>query len=203
MAQTIRFNVGGGATGWTSAITGDGFITLNTAMNDAQRGGVTVMATPTANTGMDDRSATIMFTTTGGTATAATFAITITQLARVVAGPPTLLLTSPPTVMLSHDVVVAQTIRFNVGGGATDWTSAITGDDFITLTDDGNETGAVVVTAVLSGANTGVERSAMITFTTEGGTGDAVTATVTITQSSAPPTLLLYFSFHRYVGSQQ
>ena len=189
VAQTIRFNVGGGATGWTSAITGDGFITLNTAMNDAQRGGVTVMATPTANTGTDDRSATITFTTTGGTATAATFAITITQLALVVAAPPTLVLTSPPTVMLSHDVVVEQTIRFTVGGGATGWTSSMSGDNFITLTDDGNETGAVVVTAALSGANAGVERSAIITFTTEGGTGDAATATVTITQSAAPPSL--------------
>ena len=191
VAQTIRFNVGGGATGWTSEITGANFITLNTAMNDAQRGGVTVMATPTANTGKDDRSATIMFTTTGGTATAATFAITITQLAPVVAAPPTLVLTSPPTVMLDHDVVVEQTIRFTVGGSASGWTSSMSGDDFIMLSgDDGTVTGDVVVTATPS-ANTGVERSVMITFTTEGGTGDAATATVTITQSAAPPSLVL------------
>ena len=192
VAQTIRFNVGGGATGWTSAITGDNFIALNPAMNDAQTGGVMVMATPTTvNMGPDDRSATITFTTTGGTATAATFAITITQLAPVVAAPPTLLLTSPFMVTLNHDVVTAQTITFTVGD-ATGWTSAITGDNFITLSeDDGNVIGAVTVMAIPSGANTGVERSAMITFTTSGGTGAAATATVTITQSAAPPTLTL------------
>ena len=192
VAQTIRFNVGGGATGWTSAITGDNFITLNPAMNDAQTGDVMVMATPTTvNMGPDDRSATITFTTMGGTATAATFAITITQLAPVVAAPPTLLLASPFSVTLDHDVVTAQTIRFTVGD-ATGWTSAITGDNFITLSeDDGNVIGAVTVMAIPSGANTGVERSAMITFTTSGGTGAAATATVTITQSAAPPTLTL------------
>ena len=160
-------------------------------MNDAQRGGVTVMATPTANTGTDDRSATITFTIRAVQQQQQHSQLPLRNLHLLSRHPLRWFLLSPPTVMLSHDVVVAQTIRFNVGGGATDWTSAITGDDFITLTDDGNETGAVVVTAVLSGANTGVERSAMITFTTEGGTGDAVTATVTITQSSAPPTLLL------------
>ena len=193
VAQTISFNVGGGATGWTSAITGDNFITLNPAMNDAQTGGVMVMATPTTvNMGPDDRSATITFTTMGGTATAATFAITITQLAPVVAAPPTLLLTSPPTVTLDHDVVTAQTIRFTVGD-ATGWTSAITGDNFITLNPAMNDaqTGGVTVMATPSGANTGVERSAVITFTTTGGTGAAATATVTITQAAAPPTLTL------------
>ena len=78
----------------------------------------------------------------------------------------------------------------------------MSGDNFITLTDDGNETGAVVVTATPSGANTGVERSAMIMFTTEGGTGAAATVVVMITQSAAPPTWGSYFSFYGYVGSR-
>ena len=187
-AQTIMFSIGGGATGWTSAITGDDFITLDTDMNVAQDTGVviTVTATPTENTGVE-RSATIRITTTGGTGAASTFTVTITQAA----APPMLTLTSPSTVTLAHDVVVEQTITFTVGGSASGWTSSMNGDNFITLTDDGNETGAVVVTAALSGANTGVERSAMITFTTEGGTGDAATAMVTIRQAAAPPTLMV------------
>ena len=186
--QTIMFSIGGGATGWTSAITGDDFITLDTDMNVAQDTGVaiTVRATPTENMGVA-RIATIRITTTGGTGTASTFTVTITQAAV----PPMLTLSSPSTVTLAHDVVEAQMITFTVGGSASGWISAITGDNFITLSDDGNETGAVVVTADLAGANTGVERSAMITFTTEGGTGAAKDTTVTITQSAAPPIFIL------------
>ena len=184
-AQTIRFTVGGGASGWTSAITGDTFIIL--ADDGVTTGDVVVTATLSgANAGVE-RSAVITFTTEDGTGDAATATVTITQSA----APPTLLLTSDATVTLDHDVTDAQTIRFTVGGGASGWTSAITGDTFITLADDGVTTGDVVVTATLSGANAGVERSAMITFTTMGGTGDAATATVTITQSAAPPSLLL------------
>ena len=79
--QTIIFSIGGGATGWTSEITGDDFITLDTDMNVAQDTGVaiTVTATPTENTRTDDRSATITFTTTGGTGAAASATVTITQ----------------------------------------------------------------------------------------------------------------------------
>ena len=188
VAQTIMFSIGGGATGWASAITGDGFITLDTDMNVAQDTGIviTVRATPTENTGVE-RIATIRITTTGGTGAASTFTVTITQAAV----PPMLTLSSPSTVTLAHDVVEAQMITFTVGGSASGWISAITGDNFITLSDDGNETGAVVVTADLAGANTGVERSAMITFTTEGGTGAAKDTTVTITQSAAPPIFIL------------
>ena len=196
-SSNIMFTVGGGASGWSSSITytpaGANFITLNTAMNDAQTGGVTVTATPSgANTGVE-RSAVITFTSIGGTGDAATATVTITQEA----APPTLVLTSPLTVMLAHNVVVAQTITFTVGGSATGWTSSMSGDNFITLTDDGNETGAVVVTATLSSANMSTAaRSAMITFTTDGGTGAAATATVTITQGVAgAPTLLLTSPF--------
>ena len=183
-AQTIMFTVGGSASGWTSAITGENFITLSD--DGATTGDVVVTATPSANTGVE-RSVMITFTTDGGTGAAKDTTVTITQGG----APPTLLLTSDATVTLAHDVDAAQTITFTVGGGASGWTSSMSGDDFIMLSDDGATTGDVVVTATLSGANAGVERSTMITFTTMGGTGDAATATVTITQSAAPPTLLL------------
>ena len=185
--QTIMFSIGGGATGWTSAITGDDFITLDTDMNVAQDTGVaiTVRATPTENTGVA-RSATIRITTMGGTGTVDTARVTITQAA----APPSLVISSGATVTLAHDASTAQIITFTVGGSATGWASSMSGDNFIFLSDDGNETGAVVVIATPS-VNTGVERSAVITFTTSGGVGDAVTATVTITQAAAPPSLVL------------
>ena len=186
VAQTIIFSIGGGATGWTSEITGDDFITLDPAMNVADTGvAITVRATPPENTGVA-RSATIKIITMGGTGAAATFTVTITQAA----APPMLTLSSSSTVTLAHDVVAAQTITFTVGGSATGWASSMSGENFITLLDDGNETGDVVVTATPS-ANTGVERGATITFTTSGGVGDAATAMVTIRQEAAPPTLVL------------
>ena len=112
--QTIMFSIGGGATGWTSDITGDDFITLDTDMNVAQDTGVaiTVRATPTANTGTDDRNATITFTTTGGTGAASTFTVTITQ-----AAPPTFMLTSANTDTIAYDAETASDITFEVGGG--------------------------------------------------------------------------------------
>ena len=191
--QTIMFSIGGGATGWTSAITGDGFITLDTDMNVAQDAGVaiTVTATPTENTGVA-RIAVITFTTMGGTGAAATFTVTITQAA----APPMLTLSSPSTVTLAHDVVAADTIKFTVGGSASGWSSSITytpaGANFITLAPDMNTDQRGTVTVVATPIdNPGAARIAMITFTTEGGTGAAKDTTVTITQSAAPPIFML------------
>ena len=81
VAQTIMFSIGGGATGWTSAITytpaSANFITLDTNMNDNQTGAVTLMATPTINTGVE-RTATITLATTG-MGTPDSVSLTITQ----------------------------------------------------------------------------------------------------------------------------
>ena len=191
---TIDFILGCGVTGWTSAITytpaNANFITLSSIGSTTQTGAITVMATPTENTGVE-RTATITFTTTGSTGTAD---ITITQEVGTPPVPdaPTLILTSPSTVVLAHDATTAEDITFIVGD-ATGWTSEITGANFITLNTAMNDaqTGGVTVMATPSGANTGVARIAVITFTTEGGTGDAATAMVTIRQEAAPPTLML------------
>ena len=186
-SRDVRITVdpGGGATGWTSTNTGSSFITLR-GSSSSSTSETTVTAMISENSSKSRRSGTITFRSTGS-GTSISKMITITQAA----APPSLVLSSPSTVTLGYDVVVEQTITFTVGGSATGWASSMSGENFITLTDDGNETGAVVVTATLSGANTGVERSAVITFTTEGGTGDAATATVTITQEAAPPMLTL------------
>ena len=187
----IKFYVGGSATGWTSEITYTptqaNFITLSPEANTNQTDTITITATPTANTGVA-RSATIRITTMGGVGYAATATVTITQAA----APPSLVLSSPSTVMLAHDASTAQTITFTVGGSASGWassmTSSMSGENFITLNPAMNDaqTGGVTVTATPSGANTSAARSATITFTTSGGVGDAATATVTITQEEAP-----------------
>ena len=96
--------------------------------------------------------------------------------------------TDGDSIAIAYDEVVAQTIMFSIGG-ATGWTSAITGDDFITLDTDMNvaqDTGVAITVTATPTENTGVERSAAITFTTMGGTGAAASATITVTQEAPP-----------------
>ena len=199
-AQTITFNVGGSATGWDSdtvySPVGTGFITLTPTMNANQTGEVTVEAQPTENTGAA-REVTITFYTTGQLGDSATAQVTIEQGGA--SNSPALDLTSHTsgdTVKILHsDGAATMTdIAFMVGGNATGWTSNIVytpvGADFITLTNDGNVTGAVVVMATPTGINSGIERSATITLSTTGpGTPDE--ATLTITQAGAPPMFTL------------
>ena len=195
-AQTITFNVGGSAKGWMSDIVysaGTGFITLDAVMNANQTGEVTLMATPDANTGAA-RTATITFSTTGQLGDSVTAEVIITQ--GVAPNSPTLGLTSHTsrdTVKIAYNVTTATAIDFMVGGNATGWTSDIVytpdGADFITLTDDGNATGAVVVTATPTDMNPGIERSATITLSTSGPGTSPATATLTITQGGAAPIL--------------
>ena len=99
--------------------------------------------------------------------------------------------TDGDSIAIAYDEVTTQTIMFSIGGGATGWTSDITGDDFITLDTDMNvaqDTGvAITVRATPTDENTGTdERIAVITFTTTGG-GPAASATVTIRQAGIPP----------------
>ena len=60
---------------------------------------------------------------------------TVTEITDAAAAVPHTITLITPTgnTTIDHDVVVAQTIRFNVGGGATGWTSAITGDVLLPL----------------------------------------------------------------------
>ena len=77
----IDFTVGCGATGWTSAIAympaNANFITLSSTGRTGQTGVITLMATPTKNTGVE-RTVTITLSTTGGTDTASQ-TVVITQ----------------------------------------------------------------------------------------------------------------------------
>ena len=195
VVSAITFNIGGGAEGWSSEITysegTDGFIMLTG--DGTMRGDVRLTVASEVNTGVE-RSATITISTTGPEATTpVTATLTITQGG----APPMLMLTSVDET-IDHDAEAASDITFNVGGGATGWVNSIVynpamstgGEEFITLTGDETMRGDVSVT-VASEVNTGVERSAVITITTVGGTGDALSKTLTITQRGILPTLTL------------
>ena len=197
--QIITFEVGGGATGWTSEITGDDFITLDPFANVADTGvAIMVRATPTdENTGVA-RIAVITLTTMGGTGAAASARVTITQLEapsshilKIISpsrASDTVAYTATPT---SDSVEIAFTV-----GNALGWESMISYgdgvDEFITLseTDNAAQVGEVTIKAAVT-KNEGVERSAVITIMTRGGTGAPATATVMITQDGAPPTIRL------------
>ena len=188
-AQTITFDVGGSATGWTAS-SDSSFVTLS-SMSGTSATGIVVTATSTENTGVVARTSTITFVTTGQLGDSITAEVMIRQ---AMEEPPTLMLTSftdGDTIRKNHDDVAGIDIEFTVGGGATGWTSAITGDDFITIGGDTanatTTTGDVTVTATPT-ENTdmdAVERSATIRITTIGGAGDPVTFAVTITQSAS------------------
>ena len=187
----ISFTVGESATGWTSTITytpaNANFITLSPTEGTSQTDTITIMATPTINTGVE-RTATITLTTTG-MGMPVTQTIVITQQ-------------SPPTIMLStsnqtiaHNSTNPIGISFMVGGSATGWTSAITytpaDANFITLspTEGTSQTDTITLMATPT-ENTGVESTATITLTTTGiGTPD--TQTIVITQQQSPPTIML------------
>ena len=106
----------------------------------------------------------------------------------IIAAPHTIMLTSHTegdSVAIAYDEVVAQTIMFSIGGGATGWTSTITytpaDSSFITLspTEGTSQTDTITIMATPT-INTGVERTAMITLTTTGmGTPDSVSLTIT------------------------
>ena len=178
----IMFDVGGGATGW-NAVSSESFITVTPA-NGVSGQNITVIATPTINMGVE-RSATITFTTTGGTGTAITSTVTITQAGAL----PTLSLNSSNTT-IAYDETDSIDIMFDVGGGATGW-NAVSSESFITVTPANGVSGKNIMVSAILTINMGVERSATITFTTTGGTGTAITSTVTITQETAPHMLIL------------
>ena len=187
----IAFTVGN-AMGWEGMISygvgEDEFITLSDTVNVDQTGEVRIKAAVTENVGVE-RSAKIVLSTTGQTGfSSAKDSLTITQDG----APPTFMLTSDSAETIAYDAETASDITFNVGGGATGWSSTLAGDDFITLTGEEDMRGDVTVT-VASKVNTGVERSAVITIATVGGTGDALDTMITITQSAAPvdPTLII------------
>ena len=192
-AQTIEFNVGGSATGWRVTSNHDS-LTLSPTSGSSGTG-QEVMATFTENTSVE-RTATITITTTGqlGAAKMATVTITQSKAPTILVEPHTLMLTSGNTVDVANTATVSTDsieIRFVVGGEATGWMAAVN-EDFVTLdtTMGSSGTDTLTLKAAVT-ANTGIERTAIITLTTTGSTGTAVDTTIMIKQAAGSPTLLL------------
>ena len=170
---------GTSVTGWTVTSVDNNGIIPN--LPDPAAGN-TVIITIAENMGAE-RMATLTFTTTNGTTgTTATTTLTITQAA------------APPTITLSNTAITAIAagemvdVTVDIGGSATQWTVA-TDDAMITpllnpatMTGDGS-------TTITIAPNPGVERTATLTFTTDG--TPVATATLTIMQAAAPPTITL------------
>ena len=181
----IEFTVGGSATGW-AATSDNAFIRLSPMDGDSGRN-IVVMATPTVNTGLAERTATVTITTTGQLGMAKVATVMITQGGAVPADPPMLTLISNDTT-INHDATGAFSIAFTLGGSAVGWESSIGGDEFIRLDRENSPSDAnkvVTITATPS-ENTGLEaRTQTIIFTTTGG----ITGMITITQRAATPTV--------------
>ena len=196
----LMFNVkavlGGSAEGWKVAVTNeiedtDGFVTLP---DDPTAGGdVSLAITIKENMTIEVRTATLTFTATGGTGTAGTQVLKITQTA---ASSPTLSLTgvTPP-----EDSSIDHTYMANAAGetltvdvtleNATGWNAAET-SEFISLdkaTGENNGTLAITINENMTIA----ERMAKVTFMSTGGVGEVAMETLLITQAAAVRTLMI------------
>ena len=188
--QIITFNVGGSAKGWTAS-SDQGFVKLNKESGNLGTG-IEVTATPTANTETTARTATVTISTTGQLGASVTEEVTIMQ-SKAPTEPHTLMLTSGNTVDVANTATVSTDsieIMFVVGGEATGWMAAVN-ENFVTLDTTMGPSGTDTLTLKAAvTANTGVERTAIITLTTTG-TGTAIDTTIMIKQAAGSPTLTL------------
>ena len=196
---TLTVTFEGGATGFSVPASGEGapasWLTVPAAV--AMTGGQNQLAiTVLANTGAMDRSSMIVFTATGGSVTAATTALTITQLGtaprqRIVFAP------AMPADVVAGGGMVSLTVTFE--GGATGFSVPTSGEgapaswlmvpSVITMSGGQNQL------AITVEENTGImDRSSMIVFTPTGGAGTASPTTLTITQLGTAPRQTIVFA---------
>ena len=189
---TATIDLGGGATGWTATKGGDdsnAFIASFTPMGNRTNNTLTI--TYNENVGLE-RSVTLTISTVGGTGVVEA-PLELTQLGAA----PTISLSTAAVdyAMISSiplgggsSATITQTVT--LGGGAEGWAVRKDGDDgdtFITnFTEEGNRTSNTLT--ITYSRNTGVERTATLTISTEGGTGVAEEV-LELTQLAAPPTL--------------
>ena len=200
---TIMFDVGGAAMGWTSEIaysSGESFIMLSKTTGTETMGSVTIVATPSANLGVE-RTATLTFTPTGVIGSPVPAILTITQGAAP--NTPMLSLTSHEDgaeIAIAHGSATPVTIMFDVGGTATGWSASVGDASFITLSaTSGNKDTGITITATPS-VNTGVARTETLTLRTIGGVG-MVTRTLTFIQEASPNAPRLSLTSHTDGGS--
>ena len=178
-ASDITFNLGGGATGWSSEITysegSEAFLTL-TGEED-ERGDVRVVVASKVNMGME-RTATVTIKTEGGLGDALDTMITIVQ--ELV---PTISVTTSQNISIAYDEDLPQTITFEVGGSATGWTAS-SDQDFVSLSPMSGDSGSNIKVEATSRINNGSARTATITLSTTGQLGSSATAEVTLLQGA-------------------
>ena len=177
---SISFTLGGTAKGWTSEVKGDGFITLTLSESPSDTNtAVTIMAAYEANAGVERKDTIVFTTTTGGVASDT---VVITQRAAPPAAPRVSITTADQTIVATSTETID--VVFTVGGSALGWESRVTGG-FITLDTamNADQTGEITIQATPT-VNTGAERVAKIVITPIGGTGTAVSDSITITQSA-------------------
>ena len=205
-AQTLGVNIdiGGSTTGWTVSKTSDpeSFVTLPTTTSGAEDDRVDIIIA--ANT-FTERSATIIFTSTGGEGNPVIRTLVITQKA----GPATFMLSSIREYVLTQGVLspvsnidtedninytasvgpMLQTldVTVDIGGSVTGWEVSKSEDaDFISLVMRDDMVGITIA------ANPTIEkRSATLTFASTGDTKTTFTRYLEITQTAGYPTLTL------------
>ena len=173
------------AIGWAFSTT-DAFVTSapTTGGND-DNAVLTIASNPTTA----ERTATIIFTSTGGTGTA-TQTLVITQAAAA-----KIMLTShteDDSIAIAHDNTDPITIDFTLEGSATGWTDTIIympdTTNFITIDTLKDDTISITITPSV---NTSAEpRTATITLITTGHEGTPDSVSLTITQGVAPKIML-------------
>ena len=194
-AEDITFTLGGTVTGWTSAITytpaNANFITLSPTEGTSQTDTITLMATPTINTGVE-RTVTITLTTTG-MGTPDSVSLTITQETS-----PTIMLishTEGENIAIAYDNTDPITIEFTLGGSATSSMSNISympeNTNFITLQPENNDEETRTITITLSTNEDTIPRTATITLRTTGHEGTPDSVSFTITQGARADTTTL------------
>ena len=188
----ISFTAGGTVTDWTSAITytpaNANFITLSPTEGTSQTDTITLMATPTENTGVE-RTATITLITTG-IGTPDSVSLTITQETS-----PTIMLishTEDENITIAYDNTDPITIDFTLGGSATSSMSNISympeNTNFITLQPEDNDEETTSITITPSINEDTIPRTAAITLRTTGHEGTPDSVSLTITQGARADT---------------
>ena len=187
--RTVGVMFGGGATGFTVPSSGTGappsWVTVPAmvdAMDDLE---ITIMANATTSV----RSATIIFTPTGGGGTATTTSFTISQLGTA---PANRTLTLAPTSLSDIAAVGAtQAVTVTLGGDATGYSVPASGTGSVPSWVTGiPTTGLAGSLSIMVQANTGTARMATVTFTPTGGaTGTVVPTNFTINQLAVPQTI--------------
>ena len=173
--RTVMLTLGGGATSYMTSGAAD-WVTVP-AMGMAGE----VSLTLDANTTTSARQSMVTFTPTGGTGEATTATLMISQLGALPAGPSVTL--TPPSLDDVPAMGGIHTVMLTLGGDATGYTTSGAAD-WVTVP----ATGMAGEVSLTLDANTATSaRQSTVIFTPTGGTGEATTATLMISQLGALP----------------